>query len=68
MSDNSNLLRVATMLPMDPRHRQLLLDSADEIDQLHSFLKLSRLNGDWDDHPDQGEVDAFLAANCKEPS
>ena len=34
MSDNSNLLRVATMLPMDPRHRQLLTDSAAEIEAL----------------------------------
>ena len=38
MSDNSNLLRVATMLPMDPRHRQLLTDSAAEIDALTAEL------------------------------
>ena len=34
MSDNSNLLRIARMLPMDPRHRQLLTDSAAEIEAL----------------------------------
>ena len=45
MSDNANLLRVASTFPMDPRHRQLLIDSADEIDSLEALLGFFREGG-----------------------
>ena len=39
MSDTANLLRVARLMPMDPRHRQLLCDGANEIERLRDVLE-----------------------------
>ena len=58
MSDNSNLLRVAAMLPMDPRHRQLLTDSAAEIEALTAERDALRAELDRGRHSQ--EVEAWL--------
>jgi hypothetical protein len=36
--DNVELLRAAATLPCDPRHKQLLLESADLIERYHNAL------------------------------
>ena len=37
--DNVELLRLAATFPCDPRHKQLLLESADEIKRLRELVK-----------------------------
>lgn len=39
MTDHVDLLRVAATFPCDPRHKQLLLESANEIERLREALR-----------------------------
>lgn len=41
MTDNADLLRVAATFPCDPRHKQLLLESAYEIEVLTRCLNIA---------------------------
>jgi hypothetical protein len=38
MTDNVELLRLAATFPCDPRHKQLLLESADQIERLRTAI------------------------------
>lgn len=38
MTDHVDLLRVAATFPCDPRHKQLLLEAADEIERLRNIV------------------------------
>jgi hypothetical protein len=41
MTDNVIFLRIAANFPCDPRHKQLLLESADEIERLRTAVALA---------------------------
>ena len=52
MTDNVELLRLAATLPCDPRHKQLLLESADQIERLQYAVGIAvfELNFVAEDH------------------
>lgn len=61
MTDTISMLRLASKMPMDPRHRELLLVAADEMERLRSALK-EAMEWNWID----ADVPPQVVAKCED--